>query len=425
MKSLPPIDQIGFRWKDHWDTLWWLWVFYCDPQFLRRGEQELRRIRQVKSVFVLYLHILPYLCLIGALGRWVLFDALGLEALGGANSSNLSGHLGNLAGGLALGLAAGLAVSFAGSLPVALAVALAVALTGGLAGGRVGGLVGGLTGGLALGLVRGLTSGLAGGLVLGLIGGLIGGLAGGLAGGLPDVFGSSLGVIIGFYSGYFRPYYLPFHALFVISPDLLRWHSFHPVFWDCAVEFPLPGLDRFLVRLAETEPEEGRERIENLITNYPSQRPAALRAKTILLARKAGRVERLEALDGVLVALPEGKKSYLAETALLREKALAISRQQRYVDANQRPFLRAHAVLHLVSEIQNFQAQVGGFHEPLSSEFHRAAEAWLRLARQEIPEVEAQRVRERTPQVFHAGSPVQRDADAFIPRHNLIGELEA
>jgi len=187
---------------------------------------------------------------------------------------------------------------------------------------------------------------------------------------------------------------------------------------------PFPGLAGMLVRYAEARPEEGRRDIEWLITEYPSQRGAALRAETVLVARDAARVAALTDLDAVLAGLPEGEKGYLAQTAALCEKALAVSRQQRYVDATTRPFFKEQALMGLRAEIQAFYARVGGYREPLATEFRRAAEAWLVLAEEQLARVEAQRGREPTPQVFRAGDPVERDAEAFVPRLDLVGTLE-
>ena len=102
----------------------------------------------------------------------------------------------------------------------------------------------------------------------------------------------------------------------------------------------------------------------------------------------------------------------------------SVGRQQLYVDAVTRPFFREQAIQALRTEIEVFSARVGGFEEPLASEFRRAARAWLKLADLQLEEVARQREREPTPQIFRAGDPVRRDAEAFVPRVEVVAALE-
>ena len=51
--------------------------------------------------------------------------------------------------------------------------------------------------------------------------------------------------------------------------------------------------------------------IERLIDRYPSQRMAALRARTRLIAREAGRASDLTRLGNMVAGLPEGEKGFL------------------------------------------------------------------------------------------------------------------
>lgn len=251
--------------------------------------------------------------------------------------------------------------------------------------------------------------------------GLARGLAGGLAYGL--AFGLAFG--LAWCIAYPRTYYLPFHLFFLLSNSPLVFRRLHPVFWDRMCFLPFPGLDRLLLEYAEANPEDGRRQIEDLITSYPSQRHAALRAKTVLVARDAGKVAHLTDLDAVLAELPEGAKGFLAQTREVREKGQAISRQQRYVDTADRPFFKHEALRMLELEIRNFQGEIGGFQEPLVSEFRKAAGAWLKLAETQLEAVAALRSREPTPQVFRAGDPVRREVEAFVPRLGIFGALES
>lgn len=68
--------------------------------------------------------------------------------------------------------------------------------------------------------------------------------------------------------------------------------------------------------------------------------------------------------------------------------------------------------------------QISGMHEPVATEFRRAAEAWQRLAEAQYHEA-AQAVKaEPAPQVFRAGDPVKSSGEAFVPRLRVLEELE-
>jgi hypothetical protein len=95
-----------------------------------------------------------------------------------------------------------------------------------------------------------------------------------------------------------------------------------------------------LVAYAEEAPAAGHQEIERLIATYPSQRLAALRAWTRLLARQAGRETRLARLDGIVAQLPEGEKGFLAQTRRLREMVGEICGQQQRLDTLERPLFR-------------------------------------------------------------------------------------
>jgi len=78
----------------------------------------------------------------------------------------------------------------------------------------------------------------------------------------------------------------------------------------------------------------------------------------------------------------------------------------------------------LVKEIKVFRQRVDGFHEPLESEFRTVAGQWLEKAERQLREVRTVLAGEPTRQVFRAGDPVDRDGEAFVPRHGVLGELE-
>jgi hypothetical protein len=195
-------------------------------------------------------------------------------------------------------------------------------------------------------------------------------------------------------------------------------------------------LDWLLVAYAEHAPEAGPAEIERLISTYPSQRMAALCARTRLIARQAGRSSDLTELGNVVAslpegekaflreALPEGEKAFLREASRLREMVGGIVRLQARLDAVDRPVFREPLARLLRTEIENFQHRVSGFQEPLASEFCAAAANWLQIADCQLQEARTVVEREPTPQVFRAGDPVDPEREAFVPRHRVVGKLE-
>ncbi len=155
-----------------------------------------------------------------------------------------------------------------------------------------------------------------------------------------------------------------------------------------------------------------------------SQRMQAQRARTRLLAREAGDEQDLTKLTDVLADLPTGEKGFLAQTERLQEMVTRIHRQQLRVNQADRAIFRKTEASDLVREIEAFRGQVGGFKEPLASEFRKAAEPWLANARKQLEEVEVIVSAEPVGQVFRAGDPVNPGTEAFLPRIKVLGRLE-
>jgi hypothetical protein len=187
---------------------------------------------------------------------------------------------------------------------------------------------------------------------------------------------------------------------------------------------PFPGLGLLLVSYAEVAPEAAKAEIERLIDTYPSQRHQALIARTILLTRAAAAETHLDRLDQTVAGIPEGEKGFLGETARVKEMVGEIARLQRQLDTMDRPSFREPVALTLKEKIGIFKDRMGGFAQPLASEFRRAAESWLAIAQRQHDKTRAQMRREPAPQVFRAGEPVESDTEAFVPRMPIIEQLE-
>lgn len=240
------------------------------------------------------------------------------------------------------------------------------------------------------------------------------------------VIGIASAIVTGISSIIFllRIYYYPISFLFIWPSPKGRWYQNHPVAWDYQCLFPFPGLDRLLISYVECSGESGRKEIDRLISDYPSQRMQALRAKVILLVRDAGNVKDISVLSNIISQLPKGEKGFLKETPEIMEKVGMISNHQVRINTINRAILREPYARILCNEIENFNHTISDFHEPLVSEFRRSADSWLKIAKQQWEEAKSVTTKEPTPQVFRAGDPVDRNNEAFVPRYTVMGDLE-
>lgn len=221
-----------------------------------------------------------------------------------------------------------------------------------------------------------------------------------------------------------RAFYYVIHPYFLWPRPRGRIYRYHPAAWDDLCSLPLLGLDRLLVAFAQEDYIGADAEIERLITLYPAQRGQALRARTRLIARQAGQAASLAKLEGIVANLPEGGKGYLSQTAKLRAWVNEIAAQQARLDMLERPFFREPLARGLMAEIENFQNRIAGFNEPLASEFRKSAEHWREIAGRQLREAQAVLTKQPTPQVFRAGDPVDRQQEAFVPRHGIVGQVE-
>ncbi len=430
--NTPPLslDGITLHPRHHTAALWWLGWLYRNPDAFRDSLKQLQRWPGIRAVVILYLHALPWLLLLVLGAKMVLFE-MGMTypewaelTVVGCWLAALNEDVIGLGVGLVFGLVFGVGVGLVGGFVIGLVSSLIGALVGSLGVGFVSGPVfrvvfglgGGLVGGLVFSLVFGLGVGLAGGLVGGLVGSLVFGLGGSLAGGLSG--------FAGFQLSYYRPYDLFPHALLLSLHRRPAFYRFHPAAWDRLCWTPFPWFDRLLVSYAELDPGRMENEVQRLIREVPGQRSAALRAWTILRARKAAHMVQLSRLSAVVADLPEGRKGYLAETRRLRELVEAVVRQQSRLDATSRPYFREIEARNLVVEIRNFQGRVGGMNEPLATEFRKAADVWLRLAEAQVADAREAIQAEPAPQVFRAGDPVAGESEAYVPRFRVLEELE-
>jgi hypothetical protein len=375
---------------------------------------------QLVTAFWLLVHSAPYVLGIPVAGRW-------LEA----SLISHKFHLESLVAGIAIEIAGGTIGWIIRGIVGGIAFGIVFAIAGGMASGIVIGDEFGMTVGMAVGMAIGIGCGMASGIAGEIAGGggfRIGGMAIGIA--VAIAFGMAFGIVfaiafgIGFAVSSTRIYYHLVHPLFIWPRLRGRWYPRHPVAWDDLCIVPFPGLDRLLVDYAEKASESGVAEIERLISHYPSQRVMALRARVRLLARQAGMAADLVILDEILAALPEGKRGFLAQTSQLRAAVHEIVTLQIRLNTIDRPVLRDLFARLLCKQIENFRHRIGGFYEPLATEFRTAADQWMKIAEKQLLETHAVVKRDPVPQVFRAGDPVDREKEAFVPRDSIVGNLE-
>jgi len=422
--TLLPLDQIRIDARSHASALRWVGLLYCKPKKVNEAEKPLRSWVRLAALLRSYFHLLPYLFLVCILLRHLDWR-LGLAIDPSAGSSSLWWAqfiifilIVMFASGLAFGLSLGLAS--------AIIFTIYFCSTG-----AIGYFVAGLAGGVFIvallgpgldGVVAYTSTGMFVRVFVGFMG--FGSLiaVGGIFGpkgsdAMKLYFGT---IVLGFLLGFFRSYYVATNYLFIWT-DLYR---FHPVVWDDVCVLPFPGLDRILIRYAEYDHNAGRREIDRLIDEYPSQRSAAIRARAILVARRAAAATDLAQLDEILASLPAGEKGFLKETPELRRRVHEITVLRARLDTLDRPFLREPFAGLLVKEIETFEQQIVGFKPPLSTELRKAARQWLVIARRQLDGARAAVTREPTHQVFRAGDPVNREREAFVLRAAILGEFE-
>ena len=443
-------------WFDFRAAAWWLGLLYRRPKHFREALEALPKVNMLRAGVILTTHALIYAIFVAAAGRLLLIGGLGLflQESAGTDSPLPSAHVGQLAVGIAeiiagialggaVGIASGIAMGGAEGIVFGIAFGIAFGITSGI--GR--GIAMGGAEGIAVGIILGIASGMAAGIVLMLRGIAIGiyqwfafcylfGFICGITFGVGEWItftiteGFDFGITVWFacsiasWIAVLRAYYYPWHVMLLFFAPTASGYRWHPVAWDDMCSLPFAGLDRFLLALWDASPEIGEREIERLISSYPSQRMEALKARAAAIAREAGASTNLARLDEIASRLPEGEKRFLAETPRVREVVAGIAEAQRQVDSVDRPFLREPYAEALVLKIEAFRSQISGFHEPLASEFRKAADIWLKRAQEQLEQIKKITGREPTPQVFRAGDPVDRSQEAFVPRLGVIGQVE-
>lgn len=452
---MKPLDQIGFGLRDHKAALWWLGLLYRRPKSLKlAGPVGRRQARRVAAA--LNLHALPYIFTLSALisaaiARFAFGAVRWLDLLTGTGVGIGLGIEVGMGLGIAVVIAAGIEAEIEGVFEGVFAIGIGLVLAGGIAGGIGVGITRGVAGGIAFGIGSGVAFGLvfvtAGGIALGtaivipvMIGYSIefmidGAIEDMIAVGITFGIGigyatmAASGIRIGFEVAivfeilYFRLFYLPAIVLSWPRPQG-SLYRFHPVAWDDCCFVPFFRFDKLLLSYSAFDRQNALAEIDRLIATYPSQSAAALRTKSILIARDSATVYRLNDPPRILGALPGGNEAYLAQTLRIQALADEIAAEQNRLDTMLRPMFREETAKLILEKVRNAYHQFAGFQEPLRTEFRLAAKKWEALAEQQLLQI--QRVVSQKPvhQVFRAGDPVDRNQEAFVLRTGVVEELE-
>lgn len=451
-----PLDQIGLGWRSHWSALWWLWLLYRRPSQFREHLEPLRW-RGLWTATCLTTHLVPWLFFFTLAGRVILVGEVGMPSqFDEPNLGSVLLHHAKKAGiGIATGIMVGIELFGLALAGIALH-RIVVVKQSGIWLRITNGIIGGITSEIAVAITMGIASFTVGRIkldvgaeialviVIAASGGIVFTTA--FANGFSALAAAGvfmLGLIIGaigvehgnligctvaatLAAGMWikRAVYVVSQPFFVLPRLRPEWYRWHPVAWDDLCGVPFPSLDRLLAAFAETDPAAGRAEIERLIDTYPAQRTSALKARIRLIAREAGREPQLSRLLEIVNRLPTGDRGYLAEAALVGGTVFGIVEFQRQLEKERQPLFRREAARKVLDTIQQFHSRVAGFHEPLVSEFRKAAEQWMRHAEQQLREIEDEVARTPIPQAFRAGDPVNPGPEAFLKREAVLTELK-
>lgn len=462
-----PLDQIGFGWDDHKSALSWLGLLFRQPSLFEEKLESTASEIKLRVGILLFTHAVIYILAIGVIGRWgavVIMEQFVIK-ISELFANGIPAQVVSLAIGMCSGLIIGVLIGCA--------VGVIEGLTSGVTFGLVWGMVMSAAGGVTLGIigvisdkienisigyattalamcglcwgvaftiniettlrragVRGyrnfgdmlieITIEIAWGIFFAAATGYIFGII------FPDGMGSIFGIAFGITTTTLslRFFYLPVFIWFAWPKPRGHLYSLHPVAWDGLCLLPFPAFSRLLVSYSQQDLSACEYEIERLINSYPTQRKAALRARTILLIRTAAATSDLSKIYKLLSHLPVGKNGYLAQVPIAKMVILEINQIQENINATSLQALREPKVRMLRERIENLHSQAAGFHEPLRSEFRKAITNWIAIAQQQEFYIRIVGEKEAVTQVFRAGDPADRSREAFVPRYAVIEALE-
>lgn len=461
-----PLDEITFGWNGHKSALSWLGLLFRQPSIFQEQLSRIDSVSKSRVGLFLFIHSLIYILGISVIGRWLVASlmeqfAVGISDLINKSISNQFFSLGIgicsglIIGGL-VGITVGISEGVAGRITFILVWGIIMSTAGGATWGIIDVLgkvdfasntyvstalaVCGICWGIAFAIAiestlrrvserghRSLSDMLieiaveiAWGGVLAIASGYTVGIVFPNGGG--TIFGSAFGISTFVIS--LRIFYLPVFIWLSWPKPHGHLYFLHPVAWDNLCLLPFPALSQLLISFSQYDAGACEYEIERLINTYPTQRKAALRARTILLIRTAAVSSELNKLYKILSHLPIGKNGYLAQVPAARKIVFEINQIQENINSTSLQTLREPKVRMLCERIEDFHSQLAGFHEPLASEFRKATTNWMAIAHQQILHIRILGSTAAISQVFRSGDPADRNREAFVPRYTVIEALE-
>jgi uncharacterized protein len=321
------------------------------------------------------------------------------------------GVLAGVGFGVIVGVAVG--VGFGGAIGVRAGVAL------GVAAGVAFGVAFGVMTSVSLGVAAGVAAGMGFGTLFGVIAGVMFGVWDSVA------VGVAVGVAIGVSSwiGYFRlaNYIIEAPFAFLLSRSSRSDLRLSPVIWDELIWLPLPGLDRLLVSISNTDRQEGMKAIAYVAGSF-RQGWAARRALLELTAYDVQTSRSLESIAAISETLywlpPETRAAYksllLGLETVSRHAKAALESDTLY---NRQEQLR----LGLDATRSMRQGFVYDPNWRVGHVMSPALEVWEKVLAEEYATAQKQ---EAIPNVYVAGRPLDTKSKVFRGRRAVFKALE-
>lgn len=403
MKSL---DQLGFKPKDHSTALWCLFLMFIRPNFFESKCHEIGPILAMRACFFIYLNFFPYIIFSVFCCRYILFNFLLNTQVEYSNyeiylwsfivdlyGENIFGHY---------------------FLFFDIIFLICIVLFWGFVGFFCGFLVL-----IFVDVVHGFNFCIYLSIFYGFIFGISNNIK--FISAEISIFIPSIICAI-----YFLNLNVILFYIFCVFPKLRpELYVFMPDNFGRVSDYLLPKLDQLITAYMESlKSEEIAWELSQVSNAHPAWGNAILKAKIRLIARATRRVKYLYRLDEAISGIPDVENGFLKDTKKLKDQIIEIASLQRRMDVQNRPFLKESESALLVEKIRSFQSKTNKYPEPLGSEFYQAADHWLEIAEAQHQQLRRVIDRQPQPQVFRAGDPVDREQEAFIPRHEVLGELD-
>lgn len=200
--------------------------------------------------------------------------------------------------------------------------------------------------------------------------------------------------------------------------SLLRYHS---AFWDETHPLPLYNLDRYLVLVAERDPQEGQSAIAYLSTGY--QRWAAQSAEIEIDARRLERCNTIQAISEVHQTLATGELASPV-SALLRSFS-RISQAVRAALSGTTTYHKRLALSAVESSIDQLLREMTLSSDPYALRFRPIAAVWRQVVADELRRLTAEVERNQdidNPYIF--GVPLAEHQELFVGRGDVAARIE-